>query len=102
MAARIPSQRNRCTMHSWCVVRSRGHRVHQGEAQTLSTAAGTEIRLALTAEADEAPVVLLEATFDSGGAMMEVAEIAVPEAVELAEFLLRLAGTAQVTRGGVG
>jgi hypothetical protein len=99
--ARIPSQRNRCTKHAWCVARSHGHPVHQGAPQSLTTSAGTELRLSLSAEDDDAPTVLLEATFESGGAMLEIAELDVPEAIELAEFLLRLAGTTQVTRGSL-
>ena len=97
MAVNIPPQRHRCTKHEWCVSRGQGHRVHVGEAQLLTTSRGTEIRVSLSAEDDEEPIVHLEAAFERGGAVMELAELAAPEAIELAGFLLRFARVAQVS-----
>jgi len=102
MAVNIPPQRHRCTTHEWCVERGQGHQTHAGEAQVLTTARGTEIRVSLMAEGDEAPVVHMEAAFDRGGPLMELAELDAAEAVELAGFLLRLARVAQSARNEVG
>jgi hypothetical protein len=97
MAINIPPQRHRCTRHEWCLARGQGHKVHLGEVHVLSTANGTELRVSLNAEGDQDPVVHVEATFESGGPLMELAELGAAEAVELAGFLLRLARAAQMT-----
>jgi hypothetical protein len=102
MAVNIPPQRHRCTRHVWCVERGPAHQTHAGEAQVLATSRGTEIRLSLTAEGDQPPVVQMEAAFERGGPMMELAELDATEAVELAGFLLRLARVAEGTRDEVG
>lgn len=98
----IPPQRHRCTKHQWCLARVQGHHVHVGEVHLLTTARGTEIRVSLNAEEDAEPVVHMEATFDRGGAMMELAELEATEAIELAGYLMSLGRVAQVERNEVG
>jgi hypothetical protein len=98
MAVGIPPQRQRCPMHDWCTTAGHGHRAHVGEAHVLTAERGTEFRVSLSAEDDEPPLVQVEAAFDSGGPLMEVAELDAAEALELAGFLLRLARVAQVER----
>jgi hypothetical protein len=98
MAVDIPPQRHRCPVHDWCTTAGHGHKAHVGEAHVLSAERGTEFRLSLSAEGDQPPLVQIEASFDSGGALMEVAELDAAEALELAGFLLRLARVAQVER----
>lgn len=98
MGVGIPPQRHRCPVHGWCTTAGQGHRTHVGEAQVLTTDRGTEFRVTLSAEDHGPPLVQIEATFDSGGPPMEVAELDAAEAVELAGFLLRLARVAQVER----
>jgi hypothetical protein len=102
MAVNIPPQRHRCPRHDWCTVPVRGHQAHAGEARVLTTSRGVEIRVSLTAEGDQEPVLQMEAAFESGTPMMELAEMEPVEAVELAGFLLRLARVAQVTRHEIG
>lgn len=98
MGVGVPPQRHRCSVHEWCRTAGPAHRSHVGEAQVLTTSRGTEFRVTLSAEGHEAPVVQVEAAFDSGGPLMEVTELDAAEAVELAGFLLRLARVAQVER----
>lgn len=98
MAADIPPQRHRCLVHEWCTTAGPGHRTHVGEVHVLTTERGTELRVALTAEDRERPVVQFEAVLDEDGPPMEVADLDAAEAVELAGFLLRAARVAQVER----
>jgi hypothetical protein len=90
MADGIPPQRRRCPTYEWCHERAPGHRLHVGEEQLLTTSRGTEIRVSVTANAGQEPVVLIEGAFDHGGPMMEMAELDASEAMELAGFLSRL------------
>jgi len=96
MTAAIPPQRNRCRMHVWCTATTRRHRVHTGEAFLLTTVRGVELRVALTAENDQPPVVTLEASFETSGPLMQLAELEVAEALELAEVFQRLARAARI------
>jgi hypothetical protein len=98
MAANIPPQRHRCPKHDWCTVPGHGHQTHVGEARVLTTSRGTEIRVSLTAEGNQEPILQMEAAFESGTPMMELAALDPVEAVELAGFLLRLARVAQDAR----
>lgn len=91
----IPPQRRRCPTYEWCDERSPGHRVHVGEAKVLPTSHGREIRVSVTANAGQEPVVIVEGAFDHGGPHMEVAELDPAEAIELAGFLLRLGRVAR-------
>jgi hypothetical protein len=98
MAAEIPPQRQRCPVHDWCTTSGHGHHTHVGEAHVLAAERGTEFRVSLSADGDDPPLVQVEAALDSGGPLMEVAELDAAEALELAGFLLRLARVAQVER----
>lgn len=101
MAAGTPPQRPRCPTYPWCVERTAGHRLHVGEAEVLATSRGTELRVSLSAEGPDEPVVQIEATFEHGGPMMELAGLDVGEALTLAGFLLRVGRVAQEAGRGV-
>lgn len=101
MTGGIPPQRHRCPSYEWCTERTPGHKDHVGQIQLMTTSRGQELRVSLTATRDNAPTVLIEATLDPHGPMMEVAEMDPAEAVELASFLLRLARVAQESGEGV-
>lgn len=96
MTAAIPPQRNRCLVHAWCTATTPRHRVHTGGNVLLTTARDVELRVALTAEDDQPPVVTLEASFESAGPLMQLAELEVAEALELAEVFQRLARAARI------
>lgn len=101
MAVGIPSQRHMCPAYEWCVERAPGHREHVGEVRVLTTSRGHEVRVSLSADYEQEPVVQIEAALNRGGPVMEVAELDAAEAVELAGFLLRLARVAQASGKGV-
>lgn len=91
----IPAQRRRCATHGWCTVSGQGHVVHAGELHTVTNAEGTEIRIFLTAERDDDPVVRVEIAYGPTGPGLEVMDLDPTESVGLAGVLLRLARTAQ-------
>lgn len=92
--AAVPSRRQQCPTHAWCTSVGRGHRTHVGEVQVITTSQRTRLRLSLVAENDNPPVVHIEATFAAEEPLMEIAELAPAEAVQLAGILLRLARSA--------
>lgn len=100
MADNSAPQRHGCPVHEWCGESAAGHRSHVGEVHVLTTSRGLEFRVSLNAEGDGAPVVQLEAAFESSGPLMDLAELDPAEALELAGFLLRLARVAEVERTG--
>ncbi len=67
----------------------------------LGTFRGTELRVSLSAEDEQEPVVDVEVAFDPGGPLMQLAELEAPEAVELAGVFLRLARIAQGAKDGI-
>ena len=100
MTVVIPPQRGHCPTFPWCSGSEAAHRVHVGELHVLNTTRGAELRVSLNAEDDQPPRVHLEATFDTSGPAMDLAELDPTEAVELAGVFLRLARIAQGATNG--
>ncbi len=94
--AGIPPQRRRCATYDWCTVAARGHRVHTGEGQTLALSSGARLRVSVVAENGGEPFVDLEGSFGPDGPLLEIAELAPAEALELAGMFLRQARQAHV------
>lgn len=93
MEQAVPAQRRRCTVHDWCTTPGGDHRVHGGALRTFTNSEGTEVRVLLTADGHEEPVVRIEVAYGPAGPGLEVMNLDTTEAVELAGVLLRLART---------